>query len=54
MAMRIEASRLLTYQAAVLKDAGQPYTKEAAMAKLYASESATFCSHQAIQILGNF
>jgi len=52
MAMRIEAARLLTYQAAVLKDAGKPYTKEAAMAKLYASEVATFASHQAIQILG--
>ena len=52
MAMRIEASRLLTYQAAVLKDASKPFTKEAAMAKLFASETATFCSHQAIQILG--
>jgi len=52
MAMRIEASRLLTWQAAVLKDAGKPFTKEAAMAKLYASETATFAAHQAIQILG--
>lgn len=52
MSMRIEASRLLTYQAAVLKDAGKPFTKEAAMSKLFASETATFCSHQAIQILG--
>ncbi|OXU30072.1 hypothetical protein TSAR_017061 [Trichomalopsis sarcophagae] len=52
MAMRVEASRLLTWRAAYLKDNGKPYTKEAAMAKLSASEAATFCSHQAIQILG--
>lgn len=52
MAMRIEASRLLVYQAAVLRDADKPFTKEAAMAKLYASETATFAAHQAIQILG--
>lgn len=52
MAMRIESSRLLTWRAAWLKDQGQNYTKEAAMAKLSASEAATFCSHQAIQILG--
>jgi len=52
MGMRIEASRLLTYKAAVLKDEGKAFTKEAAMAKLFASETATFCAHQAIQILG--
>lgn len=52
MALRTESARLLTYKAALLKDAGKPYTKEAAMAKLAASEAATFCSHQAIQILG--
>lgn len=52
MALRIESSRLLTWRAAYLKDQGQDYTKEAAMAKLSASEAATFCSHQAIQILG--
>lgn len=52
MALRIESSRLLTWRAAWLKDQGQNYTKEAAMAKLSASEAATFCSHQAIQILG--
>lgn len=52
MAMRIESSRLLTWRAAWLKDQDQNYTKEAAMAKLSASEAATFCSHQAIQILG--
>lgn len=52
MAMRIEASRLLTYKAACLKDAHQKFTKEAAMAKLMASETATFVAHQAIQIFG--
>jgi butyryl-CoA dehydrogenase len=52
MAMRLEASRLLTWRAASLKDAGAKYTKEAAMAKLSASETATFVAHQAIQILG--
>mmetsp|Transcript_30762 Transcript_30762/g.82425 ORF Transcript_30762/g.82425 Transcript_30762/m.82425 type:complete len:406 (+) Transcript_30762:256-1473(+) len=54
MSMRIEASRLLTWRAAQLKEAKQPFTKEAAMAKLMASEAATFCSHQAIQILGGY
>jgi len=52
MAMRLEAARLLTWRAACLKDNKQKFTKEAAMAKLYASEAATFISHQAIQILG--
>lgn len=52
MSLRIESSRLLTWRAAWLKDHGVNYTKEAAMAKLSASEAATFCSHQAIQILG--
>lgn len=52
MATEIEAARLLTWKAAVEKDAGRPYTKLAAMAKLKASEAATMCSHQSIQILG--
>lgn len=52
MAVRVESARLLTWRAAWLKDAKMSYTKEAAMAKLVASEAATFCSHQAIQILG--
>lgn len=52
MAMRLESARLLTWRAAILKDEGKPYTKEAAMAKLAASEMATFNAHQAIQILG--
>ncbi|XP_072839496.2 short-chain specific acyl-CoA dehydrogenase, mitochondrial [Pogona vitticeps] len=52
MAVALESARLLTWRAAMLKDNGKPYTKEAAMAKLAASEAATFISHQAIQILG--
>uniref|UniRef100_T1J6G0 Short-chain specific acyl-CoA dehydrogenase, mitochondrial n=1 Tax=Strigamia maritima TaxID=126957 RepID=T1J6G0_STRMM len=52
MALRLESARLLTWRAAMLKDAKKPFTKEAAMAKLSASEAATFISHQAIQILG--
>ncbi len=34
----------------MLKDAGLPFTKDAAQAKLFASEAATFCAHQAIQV----
>ena len=52
MSTRIDSSRLLMYKAAMLKDAGRPYSKDAAQAKLFASETATFCAHQAIQILG--
>lgn len=50
MALRLESARLLTWRAAWLKDNKKPYTKEAAMAKLAASEAATFCSHQCIQV----
>merc|ERR1712141_707514 len=50
--MRIELSRLMMYKAAALYDEGRPFTKEAAMAKLSASETATFAAHQGIQILG--
>ena len=52
MALSIDASRLLTWRAAAMKDRGERYTREAAMAKLSSSEAATMCSHQAIQILG--
>ena len=46
MEMRLESARLLTLKAAALKDAGQPFSKEAALGKLAASEAATFISHQ--------
>ncbi|MGH0168439.1 UNVERIFIED_CONTAM: hypothetical protein FKN15_054600 [Acipenser sinensis] len=52
MALALEGARLLTWRAAMLKDNGKSYTKEAAMAKLAASEAATLISHQAIQVLG--
>lgn len=52
MALRLESARLLTWRAAVLKDSNKPFTKEAAMAKLAASEAATFAAHQCIQVLG--
>jgi alkylation response protein AidB-like acyl-CoA dehydrogenase len=56
MKCRIEASRLLTYQAALAKEdakkTGERFTTEACMAKLYASETAMFCAHQAVQIHG--
>ena len=52
MALRVESARLLTHRAAVLRGSKQNYTKEAAMAKLAASEAATQNAHQAIQVLG--
>jgi acyl-CoA dehydrogenase len=52
MATRIHASRLLALDAARLKEAGQPYSKEASMAKLFASETANFVAKEAIQIFG--
>jgi len=52
MATRIEAARLLVYNAARLKDLGQPHGKEAAMAKLFASEIANECARQAVQVHG--
>jgi len=54
MATRIEASRLLVRESALLKDAGQPYGRVAGMAKLYASETAMFVTDRAIQILGGY
>src|SRR5690606_25795218 len=50
----IEAARLLTYKAAWAKDQGLPYGKEAAMAKLYASEIAMKHSIEAVQIHGGY
>jgi alkylation response protein AidB-like acyl-CoA dehydrogenase len=52
MATEIEAARLLVYNAARLKDAGQPFVKEAAMAKLNASEVAERSASLAIELLG--
>jgi butyryl-CoA dehydrogenase/short/branched chain acyl-CoA dehydrogenase len=52
MAAEIEAARLLTYNAARLKDAGDPFLKEAAMAKLLASETAQRIATQAVDLYG--
>ncbi len=53
-ATQLEASRWLVYHAACLKDLGQPYTQEAAMAKLQSSETAEAVCRTAIQILGGY
>jgi butyryl-CoA dehydrogenase len=52
MATRIEASRLLIHRAAGMKDRGEPYSKEASMAKVYASETAMWAATEAVQIHG--
>jgi len=54
MATRIEASRLLTYQAAFVKDSGARFSKDAAMAKLFASETAVDAAVDAVQIHGGY
>jgi butyryl-CoA dehydrogenase len=54
MAMNIEAARLLVYKAAIAKDGQKYFSKEAAMAKLFASELATRCASDAIQIHGGY
>jgi butyryl-CoA dehydrogenase len=52
MATELDAARLLVHRAAWLKDHKQPYGKEAAMAKLYASDVANRAAREAIQIFG--
>ena len=52
MATELQAARHLTYHAAWLKDAGRPYSREAAMAKLFASELAMKATLEAIQLMG--
>ena len=54
MATNIEASRLLVLRAAALKDNYQPYTKEAAMGKLFASQTAMDASRECVQIFGGY
>jgi len=54
MATQIEAARLLVYQAAYLKDEKQPYSKQSAMAKLFASETAMAVTTKAVQIFGGY
>jgi acyl-CoA dehydrogenase len=54
MAVRVEASRLLVWQAARKADAGEDVGLEAAMAKLHASEAAMWCTWAAVQTLGGW
>ena len=54
MSTEVDAARLLVYRAAWCKDNGRPYAAEAAMAKLYASETATRVAGHAIQIHGGY
>lgn len=54
MATEIEMARLLVYNAARLKEAGQPFLKEAAMCKYYASEVAEKVSSHAIEVFGGY
>ncbi len=52
MATSVHAARLLVYEAARLRAAGRPHTREASIAKLFASEAASRVAREAIQILG--
>jgi len=54
MAVEVDAARLLTLQAAALKDAGKPCTKQSAIAKLFAAEAAMKAATEAIQIHGGY
>ncbi len=54
MATEIHGARLMVHHAARLRDAREPYTKEAAMAKLFASEAAMRATKNAIQIFGGY
>ena len=54
MAMKIELARTMVHKAAWLKDQGRPFTKEASMCKLYASEIAIQVADQAVQIHGGY
>lgn len=54
MGTRIEAARLLIYRAARMKDAATPFSQQASMAKLFASETAMFCAHAAVQMFGGY
>jgi alkylation response protein AidB-like acyl-CoA dehydrogenase len=54
MATKVDASRLLVYRAAYCKDQGLPFSKEAAMAKMFASDSAMEVTTDAVQIFGGY
>jgi len=54
MATRVDASRLLVYRAAWLKDQGKPIGEKASMAKMYASDTAMYVTNEAIQVHGGY
>ncbi len=54
MATKVEAARLLTYQAAFKRSNGLPYAKEAAMAKMFASDTAMAVTTDAVQVFGGY
>jgi alkylation response protein AidB-like acyl-CoA dehydrogenase len=54
MHVETDAARLLTWRAAALADAGQPYTTEASVAKWYASEASVRAANAAVQVLGGY
>jgi butyryl-CoA dehydrogenase len=54
MSVEVDAARLLTLQAAALKDQGKVHTKQSAMAKLFAAESAMKAATEAVQIHGGY
>ncbi|MBD3413621.1 MAG: acyl-CoA dehydrogenase [Candidatus Aminicenantes bacterium] len=54
MATHLDAARLLTYRAADYSDKNQPFSKESAMAKLFASETANKTAYEALQIHGGY
>jgi alkylation response protein AidB-like acyl-CoA dehydrogenase len=54
MATRIEAARLLVWQAAIMKDRKMKFSKQAAMAKVFASETAMWVTTKAIQVHGGY
>ena len=54
LAVMAETARLLTYQAAWLRDVGRPYKRQAAMAKLYATEAAVTATRTATQVFGGY
>ena len=54
MATQVDAARLLIYRAAALRDSGRPFSRESAMAKLFASETASKVADMAVQIHGGY
>ncbi len=54
MAVEVDSARLLTYQAAWLRDQGRPHVKEASLAKWHASEAASRCANWAVQVHGGY